>query len=225
MKILVVEDDKKISSFIARGLKENGFTVDLAKDGIEGLHLALTGQHDAAVLDLMLPGMDGITLLERLRAARSRTPVLILSARHTVDDRVRGLQAGGDDYMTKPFSFTELMARIHALLRRSNGLSESQVLSVGDLNLDLLKREAARGGKPIPLQAKEFALLEYLMRNVGRIVTKTSILEHVYDYNFDPQTNVVDVLVCRLRNKIDRDSGLKLIHTVRGMGYTLKQGY
>jgi len=223
MKILVVEDDKKIGSFIAQGFRENGFAVDLAADGAEGLHLAQSGAYDAAVLDVMLPGMDGLELLARLRAARFRTPVLILSARHSVDDRVKGLQAGGDDYLTKPFSFSELLARIHALMRRSQGQGNSALLEVGDLVLDLMSREVTRGGRPVALQAREFNLLELLMRQAGRVVTKTSILEHVYDYNFDPQTNVVDVLVCRLRNKIDRDFTEKRIQTVRGMGYVLKK--
>ncbi|MDR1304853.1 MAG: response regulator transcription factor [Verrucomicrobiales bacterium] len=223
MKLLVVEDDKKIGSFIAKGLKENGFVVDLAATGTDGLHLAATVQYDAAVLDIMLPGLDGITLLETLRAKRVTMPVLILSARHTVDDRVRGLQAGGDDYLTKPFSFTELLARIQALLRRSAVMPDSQTLTVSDLRLDLLKREVTRDGQHIQLQSKEFALLEYLMRNQARIVTKTAILENVYDYNFDPQTNVVDVLICRLRNKIEKDFPNKQtrIRTIRGMGYVL----
>ena len=224
MKLLVVEDDKKIGSFIAKGFKENGFIVDLAVNGTDGLHLATTSQYDAAVLDIMLPGMDGITLLENLRAKRITMPVLILSAKHTVDDRVRGLQAGGDDYLTKPFSFTELLARIQALLRRSAVIPDSQTLTVNDLQLDLLKREVTRNGQHLPLQSKEFALLEYLMRNPDRVITKTSILENVYDYNFDPQTNVVDVLVCRLRNKIEKDFPNKQTHiqTIRGMGYVLK---
>ncbi|MDR0534085.1 MAG: response regulator transcription factor [Verrucomicrobiales bacterium] len=224
MKLLVVEDDKKIGSFIAKGFKENGFVVDLAVSGTDGLHLATTSQYDAAILDIMLPGMDGIALLENLRAKRITMPVLILSAKHTVDDRVRGLQAGGDDYLTKPFSFTELLARIQALLRRSAVIPDSQTLTVSDLQLDLLKREVTRDGQHIPLQSKEFALLEYLMRNPERIVTKTAILENVYDYNFDPQTNVVDVLVCRLRNKIEKDFPNKQTHiqTIRGMGYVLK---
>jgi DNA-binding response OmpR family regulator len=223
MKLLVVEDDKKIGSFIAKGFKENGFIVDLAINGTDGFHLAATSQYDAAVLDIMLPGMDGITLLETLRAKRITMPVLILSAKHTVDDRVRGLQAGGDDYLTKPFSFTELLARIQALLRRSTAIPDSQTLTLNDLKLDLIKREVTREGQHIPLQSKEFALLEYLMRHPGRIVTKTSILENVYDYNFDPQTNVIDVLVCRLRNKIEKDFPGKQtrIQTIRGMGYVL----
>ena len=223
MRILVVEDDSKIASFISKGLKEAGFAVDMAHDGVDGLHLGLTEPYDAAVVDIMLPGLDGLSLIERLRAKKIATPVIILSAKRSVDDRVRGLQAGGDDYLTKPFSFSELLARIHALIRRSTRISEPSTLTAGELTLDLLSRQARRNNADISLPAREFALLEYLVRNKNRIVSKTSILEHVYDYSFDPQTNVVDVLVCRLRNKIDRDFDHKMIHTVRGMGYVLKE--
>ncbi len=222
MRILVVEDDKKIASFISKGLKEAGFAVDVANDGVDGLHLGLTEPYDAAVIDIMLPGLDGISLIERLRTKRITTPVIILSAKRSVDDRVKGLQSGGDDYMTKPFSFSELLARIHALIRRSTRESEPSTLRAGSLTIDLLARQAKRGDEDINLPSREFALLEYLIRNKGRIVSKTSILEHVYDYSFDPQTNVVDVLVCRLRNKVDKDFDRKMIHTVRGMGYVLK---
>jgi len=222
MRILVVEDDKKIASFISKGLKEAGFAVDVAPDGLDGLHMGLSTVYDAAVVDVMLPGIDGLTLIEKLREKKVNTPVIILSARRSVDDRVKGLQTGGDDYLTKPFSFTELLARIHALIRRSTPVSEPTSLVVGDLTADLLTREVRRGGTVINLPAKEFALLEYLMRNEGRIISKTSILEHVYDYSFDPQTNVVDVLVHRLRSKVDKDFEPKMIHTVRGMGYVLK---
>ncbi len=223
MRILVVEDDKKIASFVARGLKEAGYAVDVAQDGPDGLDLGLSGVYDAAVVDIMLPGLDGLTLIERLRAKKNNTPVIILSAKRTVDDRVKGLQAGGDDYLTKPFSFSELLARIQALIRRDTRVAEPSTLTVGDLTIDLLAREAKRGGAVISLPAREFALLEYLMRHPGRIVSKTSILENIYDYSFDPQTNVVDVLVCRLRNKIDKDFDRKMLHTVRGMGYVLKR--
>ena len=223
MRILVVEDDKKIASFISKGLKEAGFAVDIAYDGVDGLHLGLTEPYDAAVVDIMLPGLDGLSLIERIRTKKIATPVIILSARRSVDDRVKGLQSGGDDYLTKPFSFSELLARIQALIRRSTQTSEPSSLSAGDLSIDLLTRQAKRDDQDISLPAREFALLEYLIRNRGRIVSKTSILEHVYDYSFDPQTNVVDVLVCRLRNKIDRDFEHKMIHTVRGMGYVLKE--
>ncbi|MBW1780184.1 MAG: response regulator transcription factor [Deltaproteobacteria bacterium] len=223
MRILVVEDDKKIASFIAKGLKEAGFAVDIAHDGVDGLHLGLTEPYDAAVVDIMLPGLDGLSLIERLRTKKISIPVIILSARRSVDDRVKGLQTGGDDYLTKPFSFSELLARIQALIRRSTRTSEPSSLTAGDLTVDLLTRQAKRDEQDINLPAREFALLEYLMRNRGRIVSKTSILEHVYDYSFDPQTNVVDVLVCRLRNKIDKGFDQKMIHTVRGMGYVLKE--
>jgi len=222
MRILVVEDDKKIASFVAKGLKEAGYAVDVAQDGLDGLDLGLSGVYDAAVVDIMLPGIDGLTLIERLRAKKNNTPVIILSAKRTVDERVKGLQAGGDDYLTKPFSFSELLARIQALIRRDTRVAESSTLTVGDLTIDLLAREAKRGATVISLPAREFALLEYLMRHPGRIVSKTSILENIYDYSFDPQTNVVDVLVCRLRNKIDKDFDRKMLHTVRGMGYVLK---
>ena len=222
MKVLVVEDDAKIASFIAKGLREAGFSVDVGADGAEGFHLALSEVYSAAVVDIMLPALDGLTLIERIRARNIQTPVLILSAKHSVDDRVRGLQAGGDDYMVKPFSFSELLARVHALIRRSNQVAEPTTLAIGDLTLDLLSREVKRGDQPITLQPREFALLEYLMRNTNRIVSKTSILDRVYDYSFDPQTNVIDVLVSRLRSKVDKDFEKKLIHTARGMGYVLK---
>ena len=222
MRILVIEDDKKIGAFVSKGLREAGFAVDVATDGVDGLHLALTEPYDAAVVDIMLPGLDGLSLIERLRAKKIGTPVIILSAKRTVDDRVKGLQSGGDDYLTKPFSFSELLARIQALIRRASQVSEPSTLSAGDLIIDLLTRGVRRGDVEIDLPSREFALLEYLMRNKGRIISKTSILEHVYDYSFDPQTNVVDVLVCRLRNKVDRDFDPKMIHTVRGMGYVLK---
>ncbi|HDZ89724.1 MAG: response regulator transcription factor [Deltaproteobacteria bacterium] len=223
MRILVVEDDRKIASFISKGLKEAGFAVDVAHDGVDGLHLGENEPYDAAVVDIMLPGLDGISLIERLRTKRITIPVIILSAKRSVDDRVRGLQSGGDDYLTKPFSFSELLARIHALIRRATRESEPSTLRAGDLEMDLLGRQVRRGDQEISLPAREFALLEYLIRNKGRIVSKTSILEHVYDYSFDPQTNVVDVLVCRLRNKVDKGFDRKMIHTVRGMGYVLKE--
>ncbi|MCB2188478.1 MAG: response regulator transcription factor [Deltaproteobacteria bacterium] len=224
MRVLVVEDDTKIADFLAKGFREAGFTVDLAADGDEGLVQGLTGVHDVLVVDLMLPGRDGLSLIEELRARRMTAPVLILSAKRSVDDRVRGLQKGGDDYLTKPFSFAELLARVQALVRRSSLQTEPTSLEVGGLQMDLLTREVTRNGQVINLPAKEFALLEHLLRNAGRVVTKTSILEKVYDFSFDPQTNVVDVLVCRLRNKVDREHESKLIHTIRGMGYVLKEG-
>lgn len=223
VRALIVEDDPTIASFVARGLREAGFTVDEAADGTTGLELARRAPHDVAVVDLMLPGLDGISLIQQIRAAGIRTPVLILSAKQSVNDRVKGLEIGGDDYLTKPFAFPELLARVHALIRRSGSSAPAPArLTVGDLSLDLLTRTAVRGGREIELRPREFALLEYLMRNAGRVVTKTMILSHVWDYSFDPQTNVVDVLVFRLREKIDKSFPTKLIHTVRGSGYVLK---
>jgi two-component system, OmpR family, response regulator len=222
MRILVVEDDSKIASFIVKGLKQSGFIVDHAADGEAGLLRARTQSYDALVLDLMLPQLDGLSVLRRLREEGIRAPVIILSARASVDDRILGLQAGGDDYLTKPFAFSELLARLQALIRRATQTAEPTKLSVGDLSMDLLTREVRRGGRVIELPAKEFALLEYLMRQPGRVLTKTLILERIYDYNFDPQTNVVDVLIHRLRAKVDKDFPVKLIHTIRGVGYVLK---
>jgi two-component system OmpR family response regulator len=222
MRILVVEDDSKIASFVTNGLKQNGYAVDCAKDGEEGLDLATTVSYDAAVLDLMLPKLDGLTLLSSLRKQKIRTPVLILSAKATVDDRVKGLQAGGDDYLTKPFVFSELLARVQALIRRATHATEPMALSYGDLTLDLQTRVVTREGQSIDLQSKEFALLELLLRHPGRPITKTMILEHIWDYSYEPQTNVVDVLVSRLRSKVDKDFSVKLIHTMRGFGYVLK---
>ena len=220
MRILVVEDDKKIASFVVNGLKQSGFAVDHATDGEDGLFRAQTISYDAAVVDLMLPKLDGLELIRRLRAESIRVPILILSAKASVDDRVRGLQAGSDDYLTKPFAFSELLARVQALIRRSTQTPEPTRLSVGDLTLDLLTRDVQRGGEKLELQPREFALLEYLMRHANRPVTKTMILEHIFDYSFDPQTNVVDVLVHRLRAKVDRDKAM--IHTIRGVGYVLR---
>jgi heavy metal response regulator len=222
MRLLVVEDDKKIASFVSRGLKEAGYVVDVAERGDDAFQLALHNHYDVAIVDLMLPGLDGLSLIERWRAQKIKMPVIILSAKRSVDDRVKGLQVGGDDYLTKPFAFSELLARIQALVRRSTAMSEPTTLTYGDLTLDLLSREVTRGGRNIELQAREFALLEYLLRNAGRVVSKTMILEHVWDYNFDPKTNVIDVLVSRLRSKVDRDFDPKLIHTMRGFGYVLK---
>jgi len=222
VRALIVEDDPTIASFIARGLKEAGFAVDQAADGVAGLDLARTGPHDVAIVDVMLPGLDGMALIEAMRRDGIRTPVLILSARQSVNDRVRGLEIGGDDYLTKPFAFPELLARVNALIRRATGAAPQTQLTVGDLTLDLMTRRAVRAGREIELRSREFALLEYLMRNAGRVVSKTMILSHVWDYAFDPRTNVVDVLVFRLREKIDKGFPTKLIHTVRGMGYVLK---
>ena len=196
--------------------------MDHAANGEDGLHLALNEPYDAAIIDIMLPKLDGLTLIEGLRRKKINTPVIILSAKRSVDDRIKGLQTGGDDYLTKPFSFSELLARVQALIRRASRTTDPIRLSIGDLSLELLTRKIVRAGKKIDLQQREFSLLEYLMRNEGRVVSKTMILEHVWDYNFDPQTDVVDVLVCRLRNKVDRDFREKMIHTIRGVGYVLK---
>jgi len=223
VRILVIEDDRKISSFLEKGFREAGCAVDTAADGEEGLALARQDFYDAIIADLMLPKLDGLDMITRLRAEKVNTPVLILSAKRSVDDRIKGLQAGGDDYMVKPFSFSELLVRVQTLLRRASRTPEPMTLRVEGLTLDIARRTVERNGQTIELQAREFALLEYLMRNAGRVVTKTAILENVYDYSFDPQTNVVDVLVCRLRNRIDHDFEEKLIHTVRGAGYVLKK--
>ncbi|HSU54539.1 MAG TPA: response regulator transcription factor [Candidatus Dormibacteraeota bacterium] len=220
MRILVVEDDSKIASFVVNGLKQSGFAVDRCSDGEDGLIRAQTVAYDAAVVDVMLPKLDGLKLVQSLRTDGRKTPVLLLSAKASVEDRVRGLQAGGDDYLTKPFAFSELLARVQALIRRSSQSPEPTRLTVGDLSLDLLTREVKRGGEKIELQPREFALLEYLMRHPNRPVTKTMILEHIFDYSFDPQTNVVDVLMHRLRSKLDK--GKAMLHTIRGVGYVLR---
>jgi two-component system, OmpR family, response regulator len=222
MRALLVEDDASIADFVVRGLKEAGFAVDHEGDGDAGLKAALDEPYDVAIVDLMLPRRDGLSLIEELRRRGVVTPVLILSARRSVDDRVRGLQTGGDDYLTKPFAFAELLARVQALVRRATRAPEPTTLSVEDLVLDLLSRRVTRAGTVLDLRPREFALLEYLMRNVGRVVSKTMILSHVWNYSFDPQTNVVDVLVSRLREKIDRPFEKKLLHTVRGVGYVLR---
>jgi two-component system, OmpR family, response regulator len=224
MRVLVAEDDQVIADFVSQGLREAGYAVDVAATGPDALKKALDGGYDAAVVDVMLPGLDGLSVIEQLRARRQQTPVLILSARHTVDDRVKGLQAGGDDYLTKPFAFAELLARLQALLRRSAGTTEPTRLVVGDLTLDLLSRKVERAGKAIDLRPREFALLEYLMRHPGRVLSKTMILSHVWGYSFDPGTNVVDVLVSRLRDQVDENFDTRMIHTVRGAGYVLKVG-
>jgi two-component system OmpR family response regulator len=220
MRILVVEDDNKIASFIAKGLKQGGYAVDRCADGEEALVLAETTAYDAAVVDVMLPKLDGLSFIQRMRSHKIRTPVIILSAKASVDDRIKGLQAGGDDYLTKPFAFSELTARLHALIRRATQTSEPTRLIVGDLTMDLLTRTVTLAGRQVELQTREFALLEYLMRHAARTVTKTMILEHIFDYSFDPQTNVVDVLVHRLRAKIDPDK--TRLHTIRGVGYVLR---
>ncbi|MDP8236752.1 MAG: response regulator transcription factor [Candidatus Erginobacter occultus] len=223
MRILLVEDDPEIARFVLRGLKRETFAVDHAKNGEDGLHLALTENYDAAVVDIMLPRLDGISLIRKLREAGRNTPVIILSAKRSTEEKVEGLRSGSDDYLGKPFSFTELLARIQALIRRATGTPETTCLRVGDLHMDLLKREVTRSGRSIVLQPREFAFLEYLMRNAGRVVSKTMIIEHVWDYNFEPQTNIVEVSVSRLRNKIDRDFDKPMIHTIRGAGYVVKE--
>ncbi len=218
----MVEDDAKIAAFVSNGLKQAGYVVDHAEDGLAGLHLAMMESYDAAVIDIMLPKLDGLSLIEEIRKHKIYTPVIILSAKQSVDDRIRGLQTGSDDYLTKPFAFTELLARIQALIRRGGSPVQMSRLTTGDISVDLLSREVMRAGAKIELQSREFTLLEYLMRNAGRVVSKAMILDQVWGYDFDPQTNVVDVLVCRLRNKIDKDFPIKMIHTIRGVGYVLK---
>ncbi len=222
MRILIVEDDAGISEFIDTGLRQAGFAVDRVDAAEEGFTYMRNTEYDAAVVDIMLPGMDGLTMISRLRSEGVQTPILILSAKRTVDDRVLGFQKGGDDYLVKPFSFSELLARIQALIRRSSIGGQPTRLQVADLDMDLLAHEVKRSGEDIDLQPKEYALLEYFMRNPGVVLSKTMIMSHVWNYDFDPQTNVVDVLVSRLRNKIDKGRSDKLIHTIRGVGYVLK---
>ena len=222
MRALLVEDDIKIASFIIKGLKEAGFTVDHAEDGLQGFHLATTESYAVAIVDIMLPKLDGLTLIEEVRKQGINVPVLILSAKRSVDDRVKGLQKGGDDYLTKPFAFSEMLARVQALIRRATGTVEPTKLSLEDLSMDLLTREVLRAGYPITLQPKEFALLEYLMRNAGRVVSKTMIIDAVWGYDFDPHTNVVEARMSRLRDKIDKGFPKALIQTIRGVGYVIK---
>jgi DNA-binding response OmpR family regulator len=224
MTVLLVEDDDVIAEFVTGGLREAGYAVERAGDGEEGLRLALARDWDAAIVDVMLPRRDGLSLVEELRRRGRRTPVLILSARRSVDDRVRGLQAGGDDYLVKPFDFSELLARLQALLRRATGVAAPTRLEVGALSMDLLTREVVREGRRLDLRPREHALLEYLMRNPGRVVSRTALLSHVWGYSFAPHTNAVDVLVSRLRDKLDRDFETKMLHTMRGAGYVLKAG-
>lgn len=223
MRILVVEDDLKIAEFIQKGLKSSGFAVDHATTGNQGLEMAFAAPYDVLVVDIMLPELDGISLIKKIRAEKNNTPVIILSARNRVDDRVKGLHAGADDYLTKPFAFSELLARIQALIRRVGNVTDPVNLAYADLSLDILKRQVKRKNKTIELQPLEFSLLEYLLRNKERVVSRTMIMEHVWDYNFDPMTNVVEARICRLRDKIDKDYEPKLIHTVRGAGYVLKE--
>ena len=224
MRVLVVEDDRSIAEFVAAGLRQDGHAVELAADGVAGLELAQRSAYDAAVVDVMLPRLDGLSLVTALRRAGVTTPVLFLSAKHSVDDRVKGLQSGGDDYLVKPFAFAELLARLQAITRRGPVSAEPTLLTVADLRLDRLTRRVERNGVPIELRPREYALLEFLMRQPGRVVSKTMIISHVWDYSFDTGTNAVDVLVHRLRDKIDRAFDPKLLHTVRGVGYVLKVG-
>jgi len=223
MKILLVEDDGRTASFIIKGLKQAGYSVNHASDGEEGLHFAQTETYDLIIVDIMLPKLDGLCLIDRLRQKKIATPVIVLSAKNSVDDRVKGLQVGGDDYLVKPFAFTELLARAQAMIRRTTKNPEITVLKVADLSLDLLRRKVFRQGKEIILQPGEFVLLEYLMRNAGNVVSKTMIIEHVWEYNFDPETNVIEVRMSRLRDKIDRMFDQKLLHTVRGFGYVIEE--
>jgi len=222
VRLLVVEDDRSIAEFVAAGLRQEGHAVDVAADGVAGLEAAQAARYDAAVVDVMLPRLDGLSLVTALRRASIATPVLFLSAKHTVDDRVKGLQSGGDDYLTKPFAFSELLARLQAITRRGQLTAEPTDLSLDDLKLNRLTRRAERGGAVIELRPREYALLEYLMRHAGRVMSKTMIVSHVWDYSFDTGTNAVDVLVHRLRDKIDKGFDRKLLHTVRGVGYVLK---
>ncbi|HYM03928.1 MAG TPA: response regulator transcription factor [Stellaceae bacterium] len=222
MKLLVIEDDRETASYIVKGLSESGYIVDRAEEGRAGLFMATSGNYDALVVDRMLPGMDGLALIAALRAAEIRTPVLILSALGAVDDRVKGLRAGGDDYLVKPFAFAELLARIEALLRRGTGNTATTRLKVGDLEMDLLTRSVQRGGQEIELLPREFRLLEFMMRHASQVVTRTMLLESVWDYHFDPQTNVIDVHISRLRQKIDKGFDRPMLQTIRGAGYCLR---
>jgi two-component system OmpR family response regulator len=224
MRILVVEDDEQTAAYMVKGLTESGYVVDRADNGRDGLFLATSSDFDAVVVDRMLPGLDGLSLIQALRAARVATPVLILSALGQVDDRVQGLRAGGDDYLTKPYAYTELLARIEALVRRPAPEEQTTRYSVGDLSLDRLSHKVTRAGDPILLQPREFRLLEYLMKHAGQVVTRTMLLENVWDYHFDPQTNVIDVHISRLRGKIDKGFAKPLLHTVRGAGYMIRDG-
>lgn len=222
MRVLLVEDDEKIADFVRKGLSQSGFAVDRVGSAEEAYPLATGEEYDAAVVDIMLPGEDGLSFIERIRGKGVQTPILILSARRSVDDRVKGLQTGGDDYLVKPFSFTELLARLQALIRRSTRSGVGSKLQVGDVVLDMRTHKVTREGEEIELQPREFTLLEYLMRNEGTVLSRTMILEHVWNYEFDPQTNVVDVLVSRLRSKVDKGFDKNLIHTIRGIGYVFK---
>jgi two-component system OmpR family response regulator len=224
MRLLVIEDDRDAADYLVKAFREVGHVADAANDGEDGLGLALEGNYDVLIVDRMLPKLDGLTVIGRLREKGSEVPVLILSALGQVDDRVKGLRAGGDDYLPKPYSFSELLARVEVLSRRRGGRSEETVLRVGDLQLDRLSHEVRRGGQEIVLQPREFRLLEYLMRHAGQVVTRTMLLENVWDYHFDPQTNVIDVHISRLRSKIDKGFSQPLLHTIRGAGYMIRDG-
>ena len=224
MKILILEDDRVASDYLAKGLRERGYVVDQIEDGLEGLVRARHEPYDVLIVDRMLPSLDGLAVIEALRSAGQHTPVLIVSALGSVDERVRGLRAGGDDYLVKPYAFSELLARLEVLARRRSTAPVETELRVGDLALDLLTREVTRAGTEIPLQAREFQVLEYLMQHANQVVTRTMLLESVWDYHFDPQTNVIDVHISRLRKKIDKDFEYPLIHTVRGAGYMIREG-
>ncbi len=224
MRVLVIEDDRETAQFLQRSLRESGHTADLAADGETGLSLARDGRYDVLIVDRMLPRRDGLSVVQTLRSEGARTPVLILSALGEVDDRVKGLRAGGDDYLTKPYAYTELLARIEALARRPAPEAQETRYSVGDLSLDRLSHKVTRAGEPIMLQPREFRLLEYLMKHAGQVVTRTMLLENVWDYHFDPQTNVIDVHISRLRSKVDKGFAKPLLHTVRGAGYMIRDG-
>jgi two-component system, OmpR family, response regulator len=223
VKILLIEDDEKIAGFVLKGLKEAGYVVDHCGDGRAGYHYGLTYQYDAAIVDIMLPSMDGLQIIDELRQRGVRLPVIILSAKRSVEDRLRGFQSGSDDYLTKPFALSELLARLAALIRRASNVVEPTTLSFLDLKMDLMSRTVSRGAARLSLQPREFSLLEYLMRNPNRVISKTMIMEHVWNYNFDPQTNMVEARICKLREKLNKDAAIPLIHTVRGVGYVLHQ--
>ena len=224
MRVLIVEDDIKLAEFTRKGLLEAGFEVDHAPTGPDGLSCVLNTFYDAFIFDIMVPGMNGISLIEEVRRRKYSTPILILSAQQSVDSKVKGLQCGGDDYMVKPFSFTELLARLHALIRRAKGYGETTHLSVGSLSLDMMSREVVRDGRHIELQNREFELLQFLMRNKNRVVSRTMIIENVWNFNFDPHTNIVEARMSKLREKVDRGFHHRLIQTVRGAGYVIREG-
>ncbi len=224
MKILLIEDDEKIASLIITEMSKEGFVLDRANNGGQGLSLAVSNNYAAAIIDVMLPVQNGLWVINELRQRKINLPVIVLSSKRTVEDRVNGFRSGGDDYLTKPFAFAELLVRLQALIRRSNNTSEPSNITVDNLSIDLVSRKVTRGTTRIDLQPREFSLLEYLMRHSGRVVSKTMLIENVWDYNFDPHTNVVEARVCRLRDKIDKGFNTALIHTVRGAGYVLKAG-